>query len=185
MPFLFCLVFVASLALHWASRRWWVSLSIPVVCVTAFIAFGAYASPGDTTDADRPIAILFVATVALVIASSGALTARSMRTAQDKKNRVGPYADQWRRYVWWRRANNANILIAFVVWPLIAYAFKLSDFVERIVFFPLLFCIILTNAPIAGFECPRCNRWFFGTWKGGQFFTRKCIHCGLKIYEGA
>ncbi len=63
----FALAFMLVLVLHRKIGRWWVSVSVPVVCFVLFVLFDAYVLPyrGGGTSM-WPIAILFGAPVAFL-----------------------------------------------------------------------------------------------------------------------
>ena len=64
---IFILAFVLSLGLQRRGERQWVSITVPVVCLVAFVLFNAYISVYRGGEAEFwPIEILFGAPVALV-----------------------------------------------------------------------------------------------------------------------
>ena len=94
----------------------------------------------------------------------------------------GMYRAQWRRF---RRWNRLSIGI-FLLNPLTLIFFDVNKWNKT--FSVVCLVIWLISVTVVGiyatsfFRCPRCGRDFYGT---HAILRRSCIHCGLRVYEGA
>jgi hypothetical protein len=58
-----------------------------------------------------------------------------------------------------------------------------SSFVEAMSWFIWIAALAVVGALLQAFRCPRCQEWFGWVWWWSNPFTRKCLHCGLRIDE--
>jgi hypothetical protein len=100
--------------------------------------------------------------------------------------RMDEYEDRWRELK--RRRN--QLLFAFIGYVPITLAFGVLT--ERLFHSDkpgFVFAILwMLYFGVAGFRynvfpCPRCGKWFFGTWFYHNSFARRCVHCKLPIYS--
>ena len=49
------------------------------------------------------------------------------------------------------------------------------------VFLVCFFIILFTGGFLATQRCPNCDRPYYRSWKGGNFFTSRCVSCGIQL----
>jgi hypothetical protein len=61
------------------------------------------------------------------------------------------------------------------------------DFIDRVGFIvaiPWMAAFLVAGIYRMSFNCPRCGKKFFHSWRWSNSFARKCVHCGLKRWSG-
>jgi hypothetical protein len=99
------------------------------------------------------------------------------------------YTLQWHRY---RRLNRLGF-IAFAFFFAVPFTFAglepyLPQQIAKGVFVAsgcaAMLWLFGTLALIGFWHCPRCGNWYSRRTLLWQSLGRKCVHCGLKLYEG-
>lgn len=111
-------------------------------------------------------------------------------------NEDHPYQSKWEKYrFWWKFYWLLTIPFAgfMLFWVLIdarsLHALTQRESWTEVVFITLL-CILMPVVTVVSLKvqywrCPRCDKWFNGSFFLVTIWTRKCRHCGLHKYEGS
>ncbi len=97
------------------------------------------------------------------------------------------YEEDWKEYRRYRR----DFWIVFVGYlPVMFVVATLSNWLFHsftpafVLAVGYMLLVIVAGIRVSGFYCPRCAKWFAGTWWYNLgFLARKCQHCGLRKFS--
>jgi hypothetical protein len=101
---------------------------------------------------------------------------------------MADYTPQWTRFRQWNRIGLRSLLlmVVSVLVVICLLRFQRSPAIGLCLFalswIGLLYCISRQSY----FRCPRCNELFsWRHWPLPQSLRRRCVHCGLRLYQEA